>query len=185
MIDNIVTINNNQYKYTYDPKTQNTHYLGPVGDSPPLTEEEFLVMVTQKKLNKTEKLIKDKYGIELMLWDNKSSPDPLGTEKFFVLLKGGTHTQDFLIPKTALYQVGEKVGREPKIERIMNYLWNSILVDRMTNTDYLKFLERYHRTDNRNTRFEYAQHITNSRAMFRMMGQHDYFKFYDGWNDFK
>jgi len=43
-MDNIVTINNNQYRYRYNPDTKATEYLGPVGDSPPISEEHFLTV---------------------------------------------------------------------------------------------------------------------------------------------
>jgi len=41
MSDCIVEINNNMYRYTYDPDTQGMKYLGPVGDSAPLSEDQF------------------------------------------------------------------------------------------------------------------------------------------------
>ena len=42
MTENTVTIKNNKYRYKYDPESQETKYFGPVGSSPPLTEQEFL-----------------------------------------------------------------------------------------------------------------------------------------------
>jgi hypothetical protein len=42
MKESVVEINENWYRYQYDPETQKTQYLGPVGDSPTLSEEEFL-----------------------------------------------------------------------------------------------------------------------------------------------
>ena len=41
MSENTVTIKGYKYKYGYDPTTQETKYLGPVGYAPPLSEEEF------------------------------------------------------------------------------------------------------------------------------------------------
>jgi len=39
-----VEIGNHEYRYTWDSDTQKTKYLGPVGSSPPISEEEFLMM---------------------------------------------------------------------------------------------------------------------------------------------
>ena len=45
MAENVVTIKGNKYKYTYvDGETK---YLGPVGDAPALTEQEFMKAIPQ------------------------------------------------------------------------------------------------------------------------------------------
>jgi hypothetical protein len=41
MKESIVQIGENLYRYGYDPQTKETRYLGPVGKSAPLTEEQF------------------------------------------------------------------------------------------------------------------------------------------------
>ena len=46
--ENIVEIpdgSGNRYRYAYDPSSKTTRYLGPVGDSPPLTEEDFFDLI--------------------------------------------------------------------------------------------------------------------------------------------
>lgn len=42
MTESVVEIKGSQYRYAYDPETQTTRYLGPVGDAPTISEEEFL-----------------------------------------------------------------------------------------------------------------------------------------------
>jgi hypothetical protein len=44
--ESVVEIGGHQYRYTYNPETQRTEYLGPVGESPPLNETEFLALAT-------------------------------------------------------------------------------------------------------------------------------------------
>ena len=65
MSENTVTIKGNKYKYTYvDGETK---YLGPVGDAPPISEEEFLrVLSTQKtrKLQWSGQYIGGTHGME-------------------------------------------------------------------------------------------------------------------------
>jgi hypothetical protein len=39
--DSIAVINGHEYKYRYNPETKGMDYLGPVGDAPPLSQEEF------------------------------------------------------------------------------------------------------------------------------------------------
>jgi hypothetical protein len=39
--ESIVEINGHQYRYRYDPSTQKTEYVGPVGDAPAMAEEDF------------------------------------------------------------------------------------------------------------------------------------------------
>jgi len=46
--ESIVDINNHQYRYGYDPDSQRTRYLGPVGDSPELCEEDFQRLFLKK-----------------------------------------------------------------------------------------------------------------------------------------
>jgi hypothetical protein len=41
MSENVVEINGKNYRYRYNLDTQKTEYLGPVGDNPSITEEEF------------------------------------------------------------------------------------------------------------------------------------------------
>jgi hypothetical protein len=41
MPETIAEINGNRYRYRYDPDTKSMTYLGPVGSTPPITEEEF------------------------------------------------------------------------------------------------------------------------------------------------
>lgn len=41
MKENIVRIKEGQYRYRYDPATKKTEYLGPVGSSPQISEEDF------------------------------------------------------------------------------------------------------------------------------------------------
>jgi len=43
--ENIVTIKGGQYRYHYNPETRKTKYLGPVGSSPPISEEEFMAEI--------------------------------------------------------------------------------------------------------------------------------------------
>jgi hypothetical protein len=45
MNESVVVINDNYYRYGYDPDTQKTHYLGPVGEAPQLSEEQFMAAV--------------------------------------------------------------------------------------------------------------------------------------------
>ena len=40
-----MVINDNYYRYGYDPDSQKTHYLGPVGSAPELSEEDFMAAV--------------------------------------------------------------------------------------------------------------------------------------------
>ena len=58
MTETIVNIEGYQYRYQYNPDTQLTEYLGPVGDSPPLKESEFLAVATLqvKVLSPEEKI---------------------------------------------------------------------------------------------------------------------------------
>lgn len=46
MTESIVDIGGHQYRYRYNQDTQLTEYIGPVGDSPPLKESEFLAVAT-------------------------------------------------------------------------------------------------------------------------------------------
>jgi hypothetical protein len=44
----VAIINNNKYKYAYNPDNGKTEYLGPVGNSPAISETEFLKLVDPK-----------------------------------------------------------------------------------------------------------------------------------------
>lgn len=44
----VVEINGSYYRYGYDPDNQGTRYLGPVGDVPTLSEEEFLSLFSDR-----------------------------------------------------------------------------------------------------------------------------------------
>lgn len=45
MKESIVEINGHQYRYGYDPDTQKTKYLGPVGDAPAISQAEFMLVI--------------------------------------------------------------------------------------------------------------------------------------------
>jgi hypothetical protein len=47
--DSIAVINDHEYKYRYNPDTKQMDYRGPVGDAPPLTQEEFMRMVSARQ----------------------------------------------------------------------------------------------------------------------------------------
>jgi poly(A) polymerase len=51
MKESIVEIGNHQYRYGYDSSTKKTVYLGPVGSSVPLSEEEFNIIVSSFSLD--------------------------------------------------------------------------------------------------------------------------------------
>lgn len=55
MSEHVVKINGGQYRYRYNPDTQATEYLGPVGDAPELGEAEFLAAMMEKKLTPKQK----------------------------------------------------------------------------------------------------------------------------------
>jgi hypothetical protein len=57
--ESVVDIGGHQYRYTYDPESKKTLYLGPVGSAPPLSEADF------SRLMMAENLISDlqKQGI--------------------------------------------------------------------------------------------------------------------------
>jgi hypothetical protein len=44
----VVEINGSHYRYGYDPDSQKTVYLGPLGDSPTLNEQEFLSFFSER-----------------------------------------------------------------------------------------------------------------------------------------
>jgi hypothetical protein len=46
--ESVVTIGGHLYRYAYEGDSQKTIYLGPVGDSPPLTEQEFHRLTSQR-----------------------------------------------------------------------------------------------------------------------------------------
>lgn len=48
MNESVVDIRGHQYRYAYDPESQETKYLGPVGNAPAIDEEMFAAIVTQK-----------------------------------------------------------------------------------------------------------------------------------------
>jgi len=48
--ETIVEISGNRYRYAYDPERQATIYKGPVGEAPPIGEEEFLVWATSQEM---------------------------------------------------------------------------------------------------------------------------------------
>jgi hypothetical protein len=48
MNESVVEIRGSKYRYIYDSDTKETIYLGPVGNSPVLTEEEFHIAATKK-----------------------------------------------------------------------------------------------------------------------------------------
>lgn len=72
MKENVVEIGNHRYRYGYDSSTKRTVYLGPVGDGPELSENEFLKALATTDL--TPELIIDDmveaYGEEdINLWN--------------------------------------------------------------------------------------------------------------------
>jgi hypothetical protein len=48
--DSIALINGHEYKYRYNPETKGMDYLGPVGEAPALTQEEFLRVMAEKEI---------------------------------------------------------------------------------------------------------------------------------------
>ena len=74
--EHIVGIKGHQYKYAYDPDTQSMKYLGPVGSSPPISEEQFLSILEKgvPDLDKViaghkDQIIDEKIRIDLKLRD--------------------------------------------------------------------------------------------------------------------
>jgi hypothetical protein len=57
--DSIAVINGHEYKYRYNPETKSMDYLGPVGDAPPLTQEEFRMVIEKRTIEWDEKTIGD------------------------------------------------------------------------------------------------------------------------------
>ena len=64
--ESIVTIKGGKYRYEYDPETQKTLYLGPVGDAPEIGEKDFMRCLTDFESEKEKlfrKMIKDDMSI--------------------------------------------------------------------------------------------------------------------------
>jgi hypothetical protein len=79
--ENIVTISGHQYRYTYDPETQQTAYLGPVGDSPPMGEEDFVRAMCDIEANRRAAIILDAVedyldSQDILIPDNMRTGDP-------------------------------------------------------------------------------------------------------------
>ena len=62
--ENVVIIKGNQYKYCYDGHTQETKYLGPVGNSPALSEQEFFDILRVSDKNKLDPYLDKDWSIE-------------------------------------------------------------------------------------------------------------------------
>jgi hypothetical protein len=52
--DSIAVINGHEYKYRYNPETKGMDYLGPVGDAPPLSQEQFRELFQENNDRKEE-----------------------------------------------------------------------------------------------------------------------------------
>lgn len=57
--ESVVDISGHRYRYEYDEASQKTHYLGPVGDAPAMSEEEFLAMT--KDVKDAQKVLLNKF----------------------------------------------------------------------------------------------------------------------------
>jgi hypothetical protein len=70
MADNVVEIKNGKYRYRYDPTTGSMKYLGPVGESPELDEDEFLALMELPELDDVSSIMLDvvKEEDELTHW---------------------------------------------------------------------------------------------------------------------
>jgi hypothetical protein len=96
--DSIALINGHEYKYRYNPDSRVMDYLGPVGDGPRLTEDQFREAMEKKKSgyviegSRTWKLLK-------ALQDKKDGMSAVDLRKMDILytgIRGSQQQQDIL-----------------------------------------------------------------------------------------
>jgi len=126
-----VNINGNMYRYRYNPETKATEYLGPVGGSSPLSEEDFLAMITIEG-DTVELVPRSKEEIEDHVKDEKRQLDSLMDLGRWDEAKEQSKSLHDVLEQLADYQVWESLS--PPSRRHFEYL----LAKRMTGASGLE-----------------------------------------------